>query len=109
MWKKILLVVVILVLGFLGYVSTKEGKFHYEASGVIPSTPEKIFPYLSQFKLGGLWSPYEKVDPNMQKEFSGVDGEVGATMTFKGNKDAGAGKLEILKIVPNQSVEIHYD
>ncbi|NUN05764.1 MAG: SRPBCC family protein [Bdellovibrio sp.] len=27
-------------------------------------------------------------------------------MEFEGNKDAGSGKLEILKIVPNESVEI---
>jgi hypothetical protein len=56
--------------------------------------------------MGSLWSPYEKVDPNMKKTFSGTDGQVGAVMEFEGNKDAGSGKLEILKIVPNELVEI---
>lgn len=91
---------------FLGYVTTREGTFHYERSGVINAPAEKIFPYISQFKLGETWSPYEKVDPNMKKTFTGTDGQVGSVMEFKGNKDAGAGKLELVNLVPNQSVDI---
>ncbi len=106
MAKKIGLAVLVLVIVFLGYVSTREGKFRYERSGLIDAPADKIFPYISNFKLGGEWSPYEKVDPNMKKTFGGTDGQVGATMDFDGNAEAGSGKLEILKIVPNQLVEI---
>ncbi len=106
MWKKIVLAVLVAILFFLGYVSTREGKFQYATSGMINETPEKIFPYISNLKLGGMWSPYEKVDPQMKKEFTGNDGQVGSVMNFKGNSEAGAGKIEILKIIPNQSVEM---
>lgn len=91
---------------FLAFVSTREGKFRYERSGVINAPAEKIFPYLSNFKMGGMWSPYEKIDPNMKKNFIGEPDKVGAVMEFDGNSDAGSGKLEMLKIVPNESVEI---
>jgi uncharacterized protein YndB with AHSA1/START domain len=91
---------------FCAYISTREGKFRYERSGVINAPPEKIFPYLVDFKKGGEWSPYEKVDPNMKKTYSGPEQQVGSVMEFDGNRDAGSGKLEILKIVPNESVEI---
>lgn len=100
MLAKIGLGVVAVLIGFLGYVSTREGKFRYERSGVINAAPEKIFPYLSDFKLGGQWSPFEQVDPNMKKTFSEK------TMEFEGNSDAGSGKLELLNVVPNQSVDI---
>lgn len=106
MLAKIGLGAVILLAGFVAYVFTRESKFHYERSGVINASPEKIFPYLSNFKLGGEWSPFEKVDPNMKKNFIGADATVGSKMEFDGNKDAGSGKLEILKIIPNQSVDI---
>lgn len=106
MLKKISLSIVVLILLILGYASTKEGKFSYERSGVINAPAEKIFPYISNLKMGDLWSPYEKIDLNMKKTFTGNDGTVGSTMEFAGNNEVGSGKLEILKIVPNDLVEI---
>ncbi len=106
MLKKIGLLILTLVLVFIGYVSTREGKFYYERNGLIEASPERIFPHISNFKLGHEWSPYEKMDPNMKKTFTGSDGEVGSVMEFEGNMDSGSGKLEILKIVPNEMVEI---
>lgn len=106
MLKKILLSVVVVLVVFLSYVSTRESKFNYERSEVINAPAEKIFPYLSNFKLGSQWSPYEKIDPNMKKSYSGTDGAVGSVMEFDGNNKAGSGKIEILSIVPNQRVDL---
>jgi uncharacterized protein YndB with AHSA1/START domain len=106
MWMKVVLGALVVLGLFLGYVSTREGKFHYERSGVIDAPPEKIFPYLSQFKLGGAWSPYEKKDPNMKHTYGGTEGSAGSTMEFEGNSEAGTGKLEILNVVPNELVQI---
>lgn len=91
---------------FLIYVSTREGTFRYERSGVIEAPPQVIFPYISDFHKGGLWSPYEKVDPNMKKTFGGTPGQVGSTMEFEGNSNAGSGRLEILSVTPNELVQI---
>src|SRR4051812_2951429 len=103
---KIALSLLAAVLLFLGYVSAKSGQFHYERSGVINAPAAKIFPYVSNFKMGGFWSPYEMKDPHMKRNFVGIDGQVGSGMEFEGNSEAGSGKLEILNIVPNQLVEI---
>ena len=103
---KLFIALGIIIVIFLGYVATRPSQFRYERDGLILATPEKIFPYLSQFKLGDQWSPYEKIDPAMKKTFSGVDGHVGAIMEFEGNKEAGSGKLEMLHILPNELVEI---
>lgn len=106
MIKKIGLGVLIALVAFLGFVSTKNGQFHYERSGVINAPAAKIFSYLSNFKMGHLWSPYEKMDPNMKKTFTGTDGTVGSVMEFEGNSETGSGKLEMLKVEPNSLVEI---
>lgn len=103
---KISLSLLILLAIFLGYVSTRKGEFYYERHGLINAPADKIFPYISNFRLGGEWSPYEKIDPNMKKNFIGPDAQVGSVMEFDGNREAGSGKLEILKIVPNESVDI---
>lgn len=106
MWLKILGGFVTALAIFLGYVSTRDGNFNYERSGIINAPAEKIFPYVSDFKKGGLWSPYEKIDPNMKKIFSGPDGQAGSVMEFEGNSEAGSGKLELLKVAPYDYVEI---
>ena len=103
---KITISLVIILVIFLGYVSTRSSEFDYVRSGVIKASPEEIFPYISNLRKGELWSPYEKLDPNMKKTFNGVDGTVGSSMDFEGNRDAGSGRLEIMNIVPNQSVEL---
>jgi uncharacterized protein YndB with AHSA1/START domain len=91
---------------FLSYVSTRKSEFRYERNGVIQAPADQIFPYISNLKMGGLWSPYEKKDPSMKKTFIGPDAQVGSMMEFDGNRQAGSGKLEILKIVPNKLVEM---
>lgn len=106
MVKKIALGFVVIVAVFLGYVSTREGKFHYERSGFINAAPSEIYPYISQLRLGSEWSPFEKKDPAMKKTFSANDGAIGASLDFEGNKDVGAGRLEITALNPDNSVEL---
>lgn len=106
MIAKILLGLLAVLVLFVGYVSTRNGKFRYERSGVINAPAEKIFPYISQFKLGGEWSPYEKIDPAMKKTYSGTEGAVGSAMEFEGNSDVGSGKLEMLKVMPNEGADV---
>lgn len=101
---KIVLGIVIALGLFLGYVATRDGKFIYERSGVISAPAEKIFPYLSQFKLGGQWSPYEK-DIEMPKTYGGTEGAVGSWMQF-GPSKSGSGRLEILEIAKNEMVKL---
>ena len=102
----VILTILLLLIGFLSYVATKESQFNYQRSGLIKAPASKIYPYLVNFKLGHQWSPYEQKDPSMKKTFSGPEGQVGSIMEFEGNSEVGSGKLEILKMVPDESVEI---
>lgn len=106
MFAKITVGAVVIFTSFLLYVASRDGKFHYERSGVINAPADKIFPYISNLQLGAQWSPYEKKDPNMKKTFSGTDGQAGSTEEFDGNSDVGSGKIEILKVVPNEAVDL---
>ena len=104
--KKILLGLLVIVLGFLGYVTTRPDQFRYERSGVIQAPPEKIFPFISNFKLGNQWNPYAQKDPKMVVNFKGPDAQIGSIMEFEGNAEAGSGSLEVIGIVPNMKVDI---
>ena len=106
MFKKIAAGAVVVLVVFLGYVATRPGHFQYERSGIIDAPPERIYPYLVDFQKGNEWSPYEKMDPNMKKTYSGTGGVPGAVMTFDGNSNVGSGSLELLKTEVNKSAEI---
>jgi hypothetical protein len=106
MIKKIAIALTLQIILFLGYVSTKQSKFQYERSGMINAPADKIYPYLSNFKLGYTWNPYDQKDPNIKRNFKGTEGAVGSIMEFDGNAEAGTGTLELLKAVPNESSEI---
>lgn len=106
MAKKIAIGVLIAIALFLGFVSTRSGSFRYENSTVINAPADRIYPYLSNLKMGGHWNPYELIDPNMVKNFTGTDGTVESKLEFKGNKDAGAGTLEIVELKPNEMAKL---
>ena len=105
------LTVVILVLAGLcigalavvvGLASIKPDVFSVLRKIIIKAPPEKIHPYVSDLKRGMEWSPWEKKDPHMKKTFSGPEQGVGSAYTWDGNKDIGAGRLEILSIAPEK-------
>lgn len=100
MFKKAAIGIVIVFGIFLAYVASKNGEFRYERSGIIMAPAEKIYPYISDLKLGQQWSPFEK-GIEMKKSFS-ADGR---SMEFD-SKDSGSGRIEILKQVLNESVDL---
>lgn len=64
-----------------------------------------VFDNLRYLKNHDEWSPWAKKDPDMEKTFTGTDGEVGAINHWKGNKDVGEGEQEIKKIVNGDRIE----
>jgi hypothetical protein len=72
--------------------------------GINKPLPE-VFSYLKYLKNQSDWSPWEGKDPNMEKSFSGTDGEVGFVSSWSGNKEVGVGEQEITNIVKNELVQ----
>lgn len=98
--------VVVGLVALVGFIQSRPDQFRYERSGVIQAPAEAIFPYLSNFKLGMEWSPYEKKDPNMKRSFSGPSEGAGQIEDFAGNNEAGTGRLEMVEAIPNQRARI---
>lgn len=105
----ILAVIVVLLLGAVVFASTKPDTFHVERSAIINAPPEKIFPLINDFNQWQAWSPYEKKDPAMKRTFEGATSGQGAVYNWDGNKDVGAGRMEIAEATPSSKVEIKLD
>ncbi|MEC5398351.1 SRPBCC family protein [Uliginosibacterium sp. H1] len=81
----------------LAYAATRPDAFRVERSLLIQAAPERIFPLVNDFHQWGKWSPYEKLDPAMQRKFGGADRGKGATYAWEGNDQAGKGRMEIIE------------
>jgi hypothetical protein len=59
---------------------------------------------VADFHAWGAWSPYEKLDPAMQRGFAGAASGKGAVYTWQSDGKAGAGRMEILDSSPARIV-----
>jgi hypothetical protein len=66
-------------------------------SSVIPAPAKDVFPLVNSFREWPKWSPWETVDPDMQRTYSGAESGVGAKYAWSGNLKAGAGNMEIVE------------
>lgn len=107
MFSTLILSALGILIFFLIFISTREGKFNYERSGLINASAEKIYPFISNLRLGVKWNPYNQRDPEIKLNFIGADGTIGSKMEFVGNIQAGSGSVEIKRLILNQAVDIH--
>jgi len=107
--KKIGLAIAILIAAILVYAATKPDSFSVERSATINAPPEKVFGLIDDFHNWTVWSPWEKLDPNMTRTHSGAPAGKGAAYAWQGNKDVGKGRMEILESTPFSQIKIQLD
>jgi uncharacterized protein YndB with AHSA1/START domain len=109
MIKTILIGLVLVVAAILIYAATRPDGLHIERSTSIKAPPEKIFALINDFHLWPQWSPWEKLDPAMQRTHTGPQQGVGATYAWAGNSKVGEGRMEILSATAPTKVDIKLD
>lgn len=100
MLKTIAILVVLAVAAVLAYAATRPDTFRIQRSAVIQAPPDEVFALINDFHRWSAWSPYEKKDPTMKRDYRGSASGVGAVYTWDGNKDIGAGSMEIVESTP---------
>ena len=102
MLKNILLVIALAIVVVLILAWRKPDTLHVERSTTIRAPAEKIQGILSDFHQWEVWSPWEKLDPNMKRTFGGAQSGPGATYAWTGDSKVGEGKMEILSSSPSK-------
>jgi hypothetical protein len=100
MARKILLALLVLVGILLAAIVTRPNTFHVERTAVVHAPADAVFARLEDFHQWPAWSPWEKLDPAMQRTYSGPDRGVGAVYAWKGNDKVGEGRMTILEASP---------
>src|SRR5690606_7397589 len=91
------------VILILSLIAPKQ--FDISRSLVIDRPKSQVFEALRSLKRQNQWSPWALRDPHMESSFSGVDGQVGATNYWRGNKKVGEGEQEITRIIDGERIE----
>lgn len=104
----IAVVVAAIIAAILIYAATKPNTFHTARAAVIQAPAETIFPLINDLRSHSAWNPFEK-DPAARRNFSGTPVGKGSVYEWDGNRDVGAGRIEITDSTPPSKVVLNLD
>ena len=97
MIRKILIVVVVLIILLFVVAAAQPDAFEIKRSEMIDAPPAVVFSQVNDLHAWPAWSPWAKLDPNMQTTYEGPGAGVGASYAWVGNSDVGEGKMTIIE------------
>jgi len=112
MLKAVAIIAIVLAVGIAGilvFATTKPDTFRVERALAVKASADAVYPLIADFHRWTNWSPYEGRDPSMKRTFGGAGQGKGATYAWDGNKDIGAGRMEILEANTPSKIRIKLD
>ena len=77
-----------------------------ERSASMEAAPERVYAQIADFHNWTQWSPWEDVDPDLKRTYSGAVTGQGATYAWSGNRKAGRGRMQITDATKPSTVHI---
>lgn len=71
-------------------------------SMTIDAPAKAVRAHIRDFRRWVDWSPWEGLDPDLQRTYSGKSAGAGSKYAWEGNKKAGAGTMQILRDEPDR-------
>jgi uncharacterized protein YndB with AHSA1/START domain len=102
-------VLAIIIAIVLILASAKPDTFRIQRAAVMNAPAEKIFPLIADFHQWLNWSPWEGRDPALKRTYSGAARGQGAVYAWDGNRNVGAGRMEILEASAPSKIVIKLD
>lgn len=95
-----------LIAAFLAMFGWMSNTYTVQRSVTVNAPPGRVYPHIIDFHQWANWSPWDEMDPNMDKTFSGPDAGKGARYAWSGNRKVGKGNMEITDAAEASSVQI---
>lgn len=80
-----------------------------ERSTSINAPVASVYSHIVDFHNWTGWSPWEGLDPDQSRTYSGADSGLGAKYAWSGNRRVGEGRMEIIEAVEPSRVKIALD
>jgi hypothetical protein len=100
------MILLILVAGLLVLIQSRPNTYHVERSTTVNAPADAIYSHVADLHNWAAWSPWEKLDPAMKKDYAGDPGAVGSSYHWAGNDKVGEGRMTITKTDPGKDVDM---
>lgn len=104
----LIIVIVVAVMALVAFIVTRPDSFRLERSVLIQAPPEKVYALVDDFHRWTVWSPFEKMDTELERSYGGASSGLGATYGWKG-KRTGVGAMEIIEAEAPSKILIKLD
>jgi hypothetical protein len=108
-FKKILLVLALIISVFLIVVAMQPADFRVERKASMAAAPSRIFGEVNDFHRWPEWSPWAKLDPAMKSTYEGPAAGVGAVYAWVGNDEVGEGRMTITESRPDEFLRVRLE
>lgn len=109
MFVKIILFIAILLAILAVIISRQPDDFRYTRTATMAAKPAEVYAQVIDLQKWEAWSPWAKLDPTAKNTFEGAESGVGQIFRWDGNKNIGAGSLEIVESKPNEFIKINME
>jgi uncharacterized protein YndB with AHSA1/START domain len=84
----------------------EDSYYTVERSTEMGAAPARVFPLIADLHEWPRWSPWEDLDPNLRRSYSGAEAGPGAVYAWSGNRKAGQGRMEITEATEPSTVRV---
>ena len=109
MIKKILIAAGAALVILIAVIALRPGAFHIARSAVIAAPAPVVFAQVNDFQRWRAWSPWEELDPNLQRTYSGAASGAGAVYAWSGNMEVGEGRMVLTESRTNELIRIRLE
>jgi hypothetical protein len=102
--KILIVIAIIIIIPFIIALFTKK-EYVIEKEIVINKPKQEVFNYLKFLKNQDNYNKWTMMDPDLKKEFKGIDGTAGFVYAWDGKK-AGKGEQELKKITEGERIDL---
>jgi hypothetical protein len=102
----IALAAIIVVLAIV--IAMRPSDFCISRSATFPAPASTLFEQVNDLHRWEAWSPWDRIDPNSKKTFTGPKAGVGASYSWVGEK-TGEGSMTLTESRPNELIRIKLD
>ena len=75
-------------------------------STTMAAPPARVYEEIADFHNWTHWSPWEDLDPDLKRTYSGSESGKGAAYAWTGNRKAGQGRMEMTEATEPSTVRI---
>jgi uncharacterized protein YndB with AHSA1/START domain len=109
MLGKILIILVVVGVAFVGIVVTRPSEFHVTRSLAMSAPASTVFAQVNDLHKWKAWSPWAKMDPNATETHEGPVSGTGSIMRWAGNMKVGEGSMTIVESHPNDLIRFRLE